>query len=467
MRFLTRALAVLTLIFPSAGFAGGAIKTDINGVPLHWEGTVIYNPDKGGLKNTGEEYNHANTIAIMNQAFSSWTSLLPEVGGGLSFSEGPGIPFSGFDVNADNFADFFGVGTEDCYDGDDGTVCISPIIFDADGEIIDSLFGPCSKFSILGFAGFDDIEDGSGDPNKTIVRRGQALFSGACVAPAETKAGCGSCKRVLTESEIRTIITHEVGHLMGMDHSQVNPNSFLDCLRSGTGCPSGTGQDIPTMFPILVEGAAMLDLHQDDAAYFQRLYGNDGDNSCSVSGKVLASDGATEVRGVEVVARNVDLNSGTTDAISFVSGAESPKINGFSRKQGNCEKNCGDYLITGLSPGATYQLCVQKILSQFTGGSSIEPVDPPFQAITDDCPQALTVSCDCPSGDACPRITNKNITTDVNPGSIDSGSDEPQIVDTPTEESSGGGCSLALPRRVKVWPLLRSGPLRARISRQS
>lgn len=457
MRFSPRAAALLAaFLFPALAWAGGAIKTDINGLPLRWEGTVVYNPDKGGLKNDNPTYNHANTVQIMNDAFSSWITLLPEVGGGLTFSEGAGIPESGSDVNASNFGQFLGVGTEACYDDSPDTVCTSPILFDADGEIIDSLFGSCSKFSILGFAGFDDIEDGSGDPDKAVVRRGQALFSGACLPNAqgqpESKAGCGSCKRVLSNTEIRTIITHEIGHLMGMDHSQVNPESFLECLRSAGGCPTGVAQDIPTMFPILVEGAAMLDLHPDDAAYFQRLYGNDGDNSCSVSGKVLANDGVTEVRGVEVVARN--LAALETDAISFVSGAESPKINNFSRKQGNCKQDCGAYLITGLSPGATYQLCAQKILSQFTGGSSIEPVDPPFQAITDVCPDKLTVTCDCPSGNGCPSIPSVNIVTDVDPGNIDTGAEEPQIVDPPAEEG-GGGCSLAVPRPTLAWAFLR------------
>lgn len=457
MRLMPRVVVLLAALFmPAAVLAGGAIKTDINGLPLHWEGSVTYNPDKGGLKNDNPAFDHGNTIQIMNEAFSSWVSLLPEVGGGLGFSEGAGIPTSGSDVNASNFGDFFGVGTEACYDNDPGTACTTPIIFDADGEIIDALFGPCSKFSILGFAGFDDIEDGSGDPDKSVVRRGQALFSGACLpngsGQPESKAGCGSCKRVLTSNEIRTIITHEIGHLLGMDHSQVNPDSFLECLRSPGGCPTGTAQHIPTMFPILVEGGAMLDLHPDDAAYFQRLYGNDGDNSCSVSGKVLANDGVTEVRGVEVVARN--LSAPEIDAISFVSGAESPKVNNFSRKQGNCKENCGGYLITGLNSGSSYQLCVQKILSQFTGGSSIEPVDPPFQAITDACPDKLTVTCDCPSGNGCPSFPNRDIVTDVSPSSIDSGAEEPQIVDPPAEES-GGGCSLAVPRPTKVWAHLR------------
>ncbi|HEX5035135.1 MAG TPA: hypothetical protein VFW62_11710, partial [bacterium] len=237
----------------------------------------------------------------------------------------------------------------------------------------------------------------------------------------------------------------------GMDHSQVNPESFLSCIRSG-GCGSEVAQDIPTMFPILVEGSAMLDLHQDDIAYFQRLYGNPNQGFCSVTGQVLASDGQTGVRGVEVVARNIDTSLRSIDAMSFVSGAEAPRLTNTSKRQGNCKNGCGDFELTGLNPGQTYQICVQHILSQFSRGSSIEPLDPPFQGIEDVCPEGLTVTCSCPSGGSCPNISGVNILTEVDPGSLDDGSDQdPQMVDP---EGGSGGCSLTPQRASKVWSIL-------------
>jgi hypothetical protein len=293
----------------------------------------------------------------------------------------------------------------------------------------------------LGFAGYDDVEDGSGDPDRRIVRRGQALFSGACLAPEETQGGCGPCQRVLTDNEIRTIVTHEVGHLMGMDHSQVNPQAFTDCVQDPAGCPAAASQALPTMFPILVNGAQMLDLHRDDEAYFIHLYGDDASQGCTVSGTVFANDGTTPVRGVEVLAKNI--NGDLTDRVSFVSGAEAPRRNNFSKAQGNCSDNCGDYRITHLRDGASYQLCVQRISTQFTGGSSIEPVDPPFQAFTNDCPVGLTVSCDC-AGGPCPELPDVDIVTDTDPADVDLGDGEPGNISDMAADT-GGGCSLAKP----------------------
>ncbi|HKX11638.1 MAG TPA: carboxypeptidase-like regulatory domain-containing protein, partial [bacterium] len=197
-----------------------------------------------------------------------------------------------------------------------------------------------------------------------------------------------------------------------------------------------------------------LDLHQDDIAYFQRLYGNANQGFCSVTGQVFASDGQTPVRGVEVVARNVDTSVREIDAMSFVSGAEAPRLTNSNKRQSNCKSGCGDYELTGLAPGETYQICVQHILSQFNRGSSIEPLDPPFQGVADDCPAGLTVTCDCPSGGTCPNFDGQNVVTNVDPGALDDGSDgDPQMIDP---DASSGGCSLTPRRATKVWATLSS-----------
>jgi hypothetical protein len=241
--------------------------------------------------------------------------------------------------------------------------------------------------------------------------------------------------------------------MMGMDHSQVNPQVALDCTGA-TGCLASEAEGIPTMYPILLQGAKMETLHEDDREYFLRLYG-DTSNTCSVSGTIFASDGTTEVRGVEVVARNTDPNQTIFDAQAFVSGAEAPRVNDFSSSQGNCKSNCGDYLITNLKNGGTYQLCVQKINATFTGGSSMEPVDPPFQGFSDNCPNGMTVTCDCSSG--CLDFTGKNVITDADPNAIQkTPTGGPNNLTGPQDSGnpSGGGCNLAKPR-LEIWPQIQ------------
>jgi hypothetical protein len=434
---------------PSASFASGAIKTNVNGIPLHWDRStaLIYNPEGGSLKSTGS-YNRAASLQLLNYAFGQWANLPNNQLVVIQDTK----PLNGIDVNPSNLGKYFNTGIDACYDNDPNTLCLSPVVFDEDGEIIDKLFGTCAKFSILGFAGFNDIDDGTGDLDKTIVRRGQALFSGACIPDSggqtETKAGCQPCKRVLTDEEIRTIVTHEVGHLMGMDHSQVNPKIANDC-QNPDGCPVAEADGIPTMYPILLKGATTDVLHEDDKEYFLRLYG-DTSNTCSVSGSIFANDGTTPVRGVEVVARNTNPNQESTDALAFISGAEAPRNDPFDHRQGNCKSNCGDYLISNLKAGQSYQICVQRIDPLFTGGSSIEPVDPPFESFSEDCPSGLTVSCDCSSG--CEQFTGKDVITDADPNSIDKGS--PSNLINNTSQVDTGGCSLAKPR-TEAWTLLK------------
>lgn len=441
----------LILSFPQALWASGAIQVDINGRPLLWDvqETLVFNPEAGALKSNGA-FDQAATLQMLSDAFAAWVNL-PTVG--LNVQQGPFLQVDGVpvDVNQSNYNHFLGTGTEACYPEffeATGVPCVVPVIFDEDGEIIESLFGACAKFSILGFAGFDDVDDGSGDPDRRIVRRGQALFSGACLEPAESRGGCAPCQRTLTSQEIRTIVTHETGHLMGMDHSQLNPEAFTACSADPEGCPPAVAQALPTLFPILVKGAQMLDLHADDEAYFINLYGNPLAGNCAVSGTVFASDGATQVRGVEVLAKNI--SGDLTDRISFVSGAEAPRKNSFSKRQGNCVSDCGEYRITGLRPNETYQLCVQKILTQFTGGSSIEPVDPPFQAFSNECPAGMTVTCQCP-GLPCPETTGMDFVTDTDPGDVDTGEDEPSNING-LGQAQNGGCSLAKPRvKTLLW----------------
>ncbi len=418
----------LTCLLPLRAFGGGAHQTTLEGIPYRWEKPIVYNVDRGDLKTGVAAYSHAAATQMVHDAFATWQAALST--GVLQISEGASLPLTsdtsaGGDVNASNFSIYI-----------NSSKAVNPVVFDEDGEIIDAIYGNCAKFSLLAFAGFETLNS-----DTAAVEKARAVFSGACIPDAAgntlSKSGCGPCMLTLDENQVKTMILHELGHLLGMDHSQVNPKSYLECTQDGV-CPFSIEEDLPTMFPLIVPGAQMQTLHRDDIAYFNRLYGNPNVDSCSVAGKILASDGKTELRGVEVVARNTDSRFAETDAISFVSGAEAPRLSASSKTRENCAGDCGGYEITGLQEGETYQLCVQNILTQFQGGSGIEPVDPPDALVTPDCPQALTFTCTC-SGTECDSFVGQDIVTTGFDGSAAQGN----LTQDPN--ANAGGCSLIPP----------------------
>ncbi len=419
---------VFSLFLPVGVYAGGAHQTNVNGVPYRWESAVIYNLDRGNLKSG--VYDQAEANQMVAEAFNTWESVLD--GGGLSISAGEGLPLGGgSDLNGSNY---------DAYLNSDADV--NPIVFDEDGEIIDAIFGKCSKFNILAFAGFEKISSST-----ATIKKARAVFGGACIPDSSgdtlTESGCGPCSIVMDDALVREMILHEIGHFLGMDHSQVNPESYQSCNNSFE-CPNGLAEDIPTMYPLAVKGAAMHTLHRDDEAYFKRLYEDFTDDGCSVSGKVLASDGTTPLRGIEVIVRNVDSNLENTDAISFISGAEAPRFESNNKDPANCKEGCGDFLITGLADGETYKLCVQNILTQFSGTAGLEPVDPPQQLVTADCPAGISLACTCQPGSGCEAFVQDIVT-------IPGGSFDPSANINAGSFASSGGCSLARPARKFFW----------------
>lgn len=432
-RFLT-GLALIGL-FPSTLLAGGAHQTTLEGIPYRWEKAIVYNLDNGDLKPGMAAYSHDAAAQMVTEAFAAWRGALSQ--GDISISAGAGLPLSadgaGSDVHVGNYGLYL-----------NSSKNVNPIIFDADGEVIDAMFGDCSQFSLFAFAGFEQL-----DRDAAAIVKARAVFGGSCIADnagnTASKSGCSPCTLAMNEAQVRTMILHELGHFLGMDHAQVNPQSYLQCSEQGS-CPVALEEDLPTMFPLIVDGAAMQSLHRDDVATFNRLYGNPEADTCTVKGRVLASDGATELRGVEVVARNADLRFAETDAIAFVSGAEAPRLSASSKAAENCAGNCGDYEITGLREGESYQLCVQNILPQFNGGSGIEPVDPPASQVAPDCPQGLTVTCNCDAG-GCEVFAGQDIVT----APFDASASAQGNL---SEEFGGGagGCSLTPMPRPRLWP---------------
>ena len=275
---------------------------------------VALNYDGGGTLGARSK---AQADAIVNAAIAMWTNVPTAT---ITLSRGPDLPV---DVTVANYSGYL----NNFSDG------LSPVVYDTDGSIVDTLLGTGAKNSVLGFAG-------------------SAWYGAPTCRYAEGRAVINGFLNV-SDTTLTNVLAHELGHLIGLDHSQLDSSQGL------------ASANYPLMYPIAYRNTPTLG--DDDTSAVSQLYPDATVPAAfgTLNGNFRLADGVTPVKGA-----NIWVRENTT---------------------GKVYSNVSDYLMQGngafqmLLPPGSYTLHAEAIDKQFTSGSSVGPyaetgTDPSFQA---------------------------------------------------------------------------------------
>jgi len=333
-------------------WAAGPIHVAPDGTSSAWDGTVTLHPESGDCG----DLTNAEIIDLLEAAADKWTSV-SGVSLTITITEGSlDTDAPGNDVTVDNYLNFYVDDDNTEGLGDD----LTPVIFDETGEITEDALNLSSAAAnnVLGFAGAVGYSD-----DETEIVDGQMVIN------------CDS-SFIDDDDVLEFTLVHELGHLLGLDHSTVYVGS------DAGDCDDDVDNDCDkvTMYPSVVDAEEQKILKRDDEVAILNLYGlaNLEASSFRVTGTLLDEDG-DPLRCADIQAQQIDGSDNVvaSDVISAISGvnavAADDNDDDDTQDSGECESDCGDFVIRGLDPAQEYQIVVRAINSSFTGSSSVSP----------------------------------------------------------------------------------------------
>lgn len=274
----------------------------------------IENGKLGALSNTAAD-------ALVQQALDLWNNVSTSTIN-LIIDEA----LIKLDVNQANFNNYLPSVDGTVFNADDN---LNPVIYDDNGEIIDAYFGIGQSNDIVGFAA-------------------SILFSGASYF-SEGYTVINGKNLKSSNTTFKLLVAHEIGHFIGLDHSQVDINNQES---GGQFCSTSSRDKYPVMYPFACRNVDSL--HEDDISAISALYPGATVNTSlgTLNGRLTDQSGKV-ILGANMWVTNIS----TGNTYSIVSDY--------------LKQSTGFYKL--LLPAGNYTLYANSINTEFNGGSSVGP----------------------------------------------------------------------------------------------
>ncbi|MCG2739907.1 MAG: hypothetical protein L6300_06665 [Syntrophaceae bacterium] len=432
------------MVIGDSAIAGGPFycKFDNSGEPIKWaNGKIRWKSETGDLSPTVDNQTAVNWVA---ELFNKWQNayIRPTVTADEIYTVSLDVAMQGsvgVDITAANYEDFI-------IEGESG---ITPIIFDYDGSITDAFLGEGMSDYVMGFA-----SPRTADLEKGIIVNGQVVMNGKFIDGIDdNQSGDGD----VSEEMFKSAILHEIGHLLNLDHTQLNHDVAQEILAEASkGALTSYAQHVPTMYPVMVTDGQYV-LHKDDVGQLASIYPSTSfaNNFCALRGKILVGDSEIGFPGVNIVVKNISSTANERiDAHSAVSGSYYEIMGLDLEIMYDGSDKFGEYIVHGLTPGQEYRVWYEPIHPSFVGGSSLEPYGYPSAVPPSGFGEGKILSTEgnevvsCESGNTIIEMANiklsgdyitsdlVDIVNEVSPGASTGGGS------TSGDSKASGGCAL-------------------------